>query len=133
MRLEMAQHVYPPYRLKPSRELANQLMQALGVPGQTDVVPPTYLIFLRGEQLGVNLFADLDISRQKALHGGQRYEWFAPVSFDDELDVTVSIGNITEKQARRGPIWFVDVNFEYHRVRDGELVVRELTRLIKQS
>jgi hypothetical protein len=125
-------HVYPPYRLQPDRGLARKFMTALGAEDD-GTVPPTYLIFLRGETLGVDLFRDLDIARQKALHGGQRYEWFAPVRFEDELAVTARIDRITEKQGKRGPVWFADVSFEYRRAADDELVLREVTRLVKQS
>lgn len=133
MRMERAGHVYPAYRIKPDRKLARQLMAGLGVDGEPERVPPTYMIFLRGETLGVDLFEDLDIPRQKALHGGQRYEWFGPISWDDELAVIAKVDRITEKQGKRGPIWFADVTFEYRRIRDDALVLRELTRLVKQS
>jgi hypothetical protein len=133
MRMERSGHVYPPYRIKPDRMLARQFMAGLGVDRETERVPPTYMIFLRGETLGVDLFRDLDIPRQKALHGGQRYEWFEPIVWGDELAVTAKVDNITEKQGKRGPIWFADVTFEYRRTRDDTLVLRELTRLIKQS
>lgn len=132
MNAAMARHVYAPYRLRPDREMAHKFTQALGVEGVPASVPPTYLIFLRGERLGIDLFRDLHIPREKALHGGQRYEWFAPVTFEDELEVTVRVESITEKQGKRGAIWFADVSFEYRRVRDGVLAVREITRLIKQ-
>ncbi|MBZ0148839.1 MAG: MaoC family dehydratase N-terminal domain-containing protein [Pseudorhodoplanes sp.] len=133
MKSAMQGHVYPPYRLQPNRELARKFMAALGVDKDPVSVPPTYLIFLRGETLGVDLFRDLDIPREKALHGGQRYEWFAPLNFEDELDVTARIDKITEKQGKRGAVWFADITFEYRRANDGELVVREVTRLVKQS
>jgi hypothetical protein len=133
MRMDRAGHVYPPYRLRPNRRLAKQFLTGLGLAGETDRVPPTYMIFLRGETLGVDLFKDLDIPRQKALHGGQRYEWFALIDWDDELNVTATIEKITEKQGKRGPVWFADVRFDYRRVDDDTLVLRELTRLIKQS
>ena len=108
-------------------------MAGLGIDDVPRHVPPTYLIFLRGEQRGVDLFKDLDIPRHQALHGGQRYEWFAPMAWDDELDVTVRIDSIAEKQGKRGPIWFANVSYEYRRVRDAALVVREVTRLVKQA
>jgi hypothetical protein len=133
MRQEQAGHVYPPYRLKPDRSLARQLMAGMGIEKEQERVPPTYMIFLRGEALGVDLFKDLDIPRQKALHGGQRYEWFEPISWDDELDVTAKVDKITEKQGKRGLVWFADITFEYCRARDGKLVLRELTRLVEQS
>lgn len=133
MRMDRLGHAYPPYRIKPDRTLARQFMAGLGIDGDPQRVPPTYMIFLRGETLGVDLFTDLDIPRQKALHGGQRYEWFEPITWDDELDVHAKVDKITEKQGKRGPIWFADVTFEYRRVGDNKLVLRELTRLVKQS
>jgi hypothetical protein len=133
MKTEMTEHVYAPFRLKAEPELARKFMAALGVNEPPATVPPTYLIFLRGERLGVDLFKDLDIPREKALHGGQRYEWYAPITFEDDLDVIARVGKIVEKQGKRGTIWFADVSFDYHRARDGKLAVREITRLIKQS
>jgi hypothetical protein len=133
MRMERSGHVYRPYRLRPDRALARQFMAGLGFEIEPVNVPPTYLIFLRGETLGVDLFKDLDISRLKALHGGQRYEWFAPITWDDELEVTATVDKITEKQGKRGPIWFADVRFEYRRASDGMLAVREITRIVEQS
>lgn len=133
MNVEMQGHIYPPYRLRPDRQLARKFMMALGVDTESKEPPPTYLVFLRGETLGVNLFKDLDIPREKALHGGQRYEWFSPVTFDDELDVTVRVDKIVEKEGKRGKVWFADVTYEYRFVQSGELAVREVTRLVKQS
>jgi hypothetical protein len=133
MRMDRVGHVYPPYRLKPDRALARKLMSGLGIDRTPDRVPPTYMIFLRGEGLGVDLFTDLDIPRQKALHGGQRYEWFAQLDWDEEVAVTATVDKIVEKQGKRGPVWFADVRFDYRRVRDDLLIVRELTRLVKQS
>lgn len=133
MRMERSGCVYPSYRLKPDRALARKFMAGLGFDVEPVDVPPTYLIFLRGEMLGVDLFRDLDIPRQKALHGGQRYEWFVPVTWDDEFDVTARVDKISEKQGKRGAIWFAEISFEYRRARDGILAVREVTRLVKQS
>lgn len=133
MRMDRAGHVYPPYRIKPDRALARQFLAGLGLPIEPEKVPPTYMIFLRAETRGVDLFTDLDIPRQKALHGGQRYEWFAPIGWDDELSVTATIEKITEKQGKRGPVWFADVRFDYRRASDDTLMLRELTRLVKQS
>jgi hypothetical protein len=132
MRTELQGRTYPPYTLRPDRAKAKQFMAALGVPDDGKV-PLTYLIFLRGETLGVDLFKDLDIPREKALHGGQRYEWFAPVTFDDELNVTATIDKVVEKQSKRGPIWFADISFEYRKKQGDELALREITRLVKQS
>ena len=132
MRTELQGRTYPPYTLRPDREKARKLMAALGAPEDGEV-PLTYLIFLRGETLGVDLFKDLDIPREKALHGGQRYEWFAPITFDDELNVTAHIDKVTEKQGKRGPIWFADISFEYRKAASNELALREVTRLVKQS
>ena len=131
MRVELQGRIYPSYRLRPDRDKARKFLTALGV-AENGKPPLTYLVFLRGEALGVDLFTDLDIPREKALHGGQRYEWFAPITFDDELSVTASIDRITEKQGKRGPIWFADISFEYRNA-NGDLALREVTRLVKQS
>jgi len=133
MKMSMQGHVYPPYRLTPDRARAREFMAALGVDTELAVPPPTYLVFLRGETLGVNLFADLDIPREKALHGGQRYEWFAPVTFDDAFDVTVTVDKMVEKTGKRGTVWFADVTFDYRFAGTDRLAVREVTRLVKQS
>jgi hypothetical protein len=133
MRMDRAGHVYPPYRLKPDRRLAKQFLVGLGLDTEPQTVPPTYMIFLRGETLGVDLFKDLDIPREKALHGGQRYEWFVPITWEDELKVTATVDKIVEKQGKRGPVWFADVCFDYRRASDDTLMLRELTRLVKQS
>lgn len=131
MRVDLQGRIYPPYKLRPDREMARKFMAALGA-AETGKPPLTYLVFLRGERLGVDLFKDLDIPREKALHGGQRYEWFAPITFEDDLSVTATIDRITEKQGKRGPIWFADVSFEYRKA-NGDLALREVTRLVKQS
>lgn len=133
MNLAMQGYVYPPYRLRPDRQLARKFMTALGVDAEPTELPPTYLVFLRGETLGVDLFRDLDIPREKALHGGQRYEWFSPLGFDDEFDVTVRVDKIVEKEGKRGKVWFADVTYEYRLAESGALALREVTRLVKQS
>ena len=124
---------YPPFRLRPSRELVRKYWRSLGGDADCALVPLTYLIFLRGAAHGVDLFRDLDIPRELALHGGQRYEWLAPVSMDDEIEVSVRVERVAEKASKSGPLWFVDVTYEYRRVQDGELALRETTRLIKRS
>jgi hypothetical protein len=124
---------YPPYRLTPDRQVGREYWKALGLDEAPAEVPLTYLIFLRGEKLGVDLFRDLDIPRHQALHGGQRYEWFQPVGWNDALDVSVRIERVTEKASRSGVLWFADVVYDYRRADSGELAVRETTRLIKRS
>src|SRR3546814_7539900 len=73
----------------------------MGLQSESENVPPTYLIFLRGEEHGVNLFTDLDIPRNRALHGGQKYEWFSPIQWDDSMEVTARVVTITEKTTKR--------------------------------
>jgi len=131
--MEMAGHVYPPFLLRPDKALAAKFLSGQGAAVDLDRVPPTYLIFLRAESRGANLFADLGIPRQKALHGGQRYEWRAALDWDDDLDVTVTVEKITERAGRGGRIWFADVAFDYVRVADGVPVLREITRLIERE
>ncbi|CAM5547556.1 hypothetical protein ECAE60S_04317 [Eoetvoesiella caeni] len=133
MRMEMQGHVYPPYLLKIDEDLAKKFLRSMGLESESENVPPTYLIFLRGEAHGVNLFTDLDIPRNRALHGGQKYEWFSPIQWDDSMEVTAKVVTITEKTTKSGPLWIADVEYDYTRAADGELVLRELTRIIKRS
>jgi hypothetical protein len=133
MRKEREGKTYPAYRLRPDRGLAAKYLAAQGAPEDLAAVPLTYMIFLRGEAHGVDLFKDLDIPRDKALHGGQRYEWHAAIGWDDALDVTATVERITEKAGKNGTLWFADVAYDYRRARDGVLALREITRIIKRS
>ena len=133
MRMEKQGYVYPAYQLKPNRDLGEKLLRSMGVDANPETVPPTYMIFLRGEAHGVDLFKDLDIPRNRALHGGQKYEWFGPIGWDDTLDVTAKVVRITEKTTKNGPLWIADVEYDYKSAESGKLVLRELTRVIKRS
>ncbi len=133
MRMDREGHVYPTYRLRPDRALGSKYIESQGAGADANGVPPTYMIFLRGEAHGVDLFADLDIPRQRALHGGQRYEWFAPIDWNDELDVTAKVTKITEKASKSGPLWFAEVEYQYRIARTGELALREITRVIQRG
>ena len=133
MRMQMQGHVYPVYRLTPNRELANKMLRSMGAAKDPETVPPTYLIFLRGESHGVDLFKDLDIPRDRALHGGQRYEWFEPIDWNTPLDVTVTIRKITEKTSKNGTLWFADVEYDYINADTRRLALREITRIIKRG
>lgn len=124
--------VFPSFQVTPDREMAAKFLRGQGADADSETVPPTYLIFLRGETRGADLFKTLDIPREKALHGGQRYEWHAPVAWDQPLDVSAKIESIVEKTGRNGTVWFADVSFEY-RDPDGTLAVREVTKLVKRS
>ena len=133
MRMDRQGHVYPTYRLKPDRGLAEKFLRGQGVDATPQHVPPTYMIFLRGEAAGIDLFRDLDIPREKALHGGQRYEWFAPIDWDDEVEVTATVETLVEKDGRGGKIWFADIAYDYVIAASGKQAMREITRIVKRS
>jgi hypothetical protein len=133
MNMQLEGKVYPPYRLKPDRALAAKMLAGQGITADAGAVPPTYFIFLRGETRGVDLFADLDIPREKALHAGQRYEWHAPVGWDDEVEVTARIAKLTAKESKAGKLWFADVEYEYRVLPARTLALREITRLVKRG
>lgn len=133
MNMQLEGKVYPPYRLKPDRALAAKMLAGQGLGGDGGAVPPTYFIFLRGETRGVDLFTDLDIPREKALHAGQRYEWHAPVAWDDEVEVTARIAKLTAKESKAGKLWFADVEYEYRILPARTLALREITRLVKRG
>lgn len=133
MNMQLEGKVYPPYRLRPDRALAAKMLAGQGLAGVPAEVPPTYFIYLRGETRGVNLFADLDIPRDRALQAGQRYEWFAPIGWDDEVEVTARIATLTEKQSKSGKLWFADIEFEYRLLPARTLALREITRVVKRG
>lgn len=137
MNMQLEGKVYPPYRLKADRALAAKMFAGQGLAGAPAAapaaVPPTYFIYLRGEARGVNLFADLDIPRERALQAGQRYEWFQPIGWDDEVEVTARIAKLAEKQSKSGKLWFADVEFEYRTLPRRTLALRETTRIVKRG
>jgi hypothetical protein len=133
MNMQLEGKVYPPYRLRPDRALAAKMYAGQGLAGTPAEVPPTYLLYLRGETRGVNLFADLDIPRDRALQAGQRYEWFAPVGWDDELEVTTRIKKLTAKESKSGKLWFAEIEFEYRTLPARTLALRETTRVVKRG
>ena len=133
MNMHLDGKVYPPYLLRPDRALAAKMLAGQGLPAESATVPPTYFIFLRGETRGVDLFADLDIPREKALHAGQRYEWLAPIGWDDEVEVTVRIAKLSAKEGKGGKLWFADVEYEYRALPARTLALREITRLVKRG
>ena len=98
MRKEREGHIYPRYTLRPNRDLAEKYLASQGAPLDLSALPLTYMIFLRGEAHGIDLFQDLDIPRTKALHGGQRYEWFAPIGWNDERLAARDVWRIAEEQ-----------------------------------
>ena len=132
MNMDRQGHVFPPFTVRPDKALAEKLLRGQGAAVDLDTVPPTYMIFLRGETRGTNLFEELGIDRRRALHGGQRYEWHGPIAWDEELSVTATVEKITEKQGRSGRIWFADVALDYARA-DGTPALREITRLIERE
>jgi hypothetical protein len=132
MRAEREGWVYPAYRISADRDLVEKYLVSQQAPSDLESVPLTYMIFLRGETRGVDLFTDLGIPRERALHGGQRYEWFAPVGWDDELEVVTTIRKITEKAGKSGTLWFADVDYDY-RLADGRLALRETTQIIERG
>lgn len=132
MNMEKQGTVFPPYKVTPDRRLARLFMEGSGVDVDPVEVPPTYLIFLRGETLGVNVFTELNIPRQKALHGGQRYDWVRPVQWGETLTTTVSVKSIIEKQGSNGKIWFADIEYAYDD-ETGARVVTEISRLIERE
>ncbi len=132
MNLDRQGYVFPPFTVRAERALAEKLLRGQGAAVDLETVPPTYMIFLRGETRGANLFEKLGIHRKRALHGGQRYEWIEPIAWEEELSVTATVETITEKQGRSGKIWFADVALDYARA-DGTRVLREITRLIERE
>ena len=132
MNMDRQGYVFPPFTVRPEKALAEKLLRGQGAAVDLETVPPTYMIFLRGETRGADLFEALGIDRRRALHGGQRYEWHEPLAWDEALSVTATVETIAEKQGRSGRIRFAEVALDYARA-DGTKVLREITRLIERE
>ena len=56
------------------------------------------------------------------LHASQTYEVERPIRAGDELDVSFTIVDITEKSGRSGDLVFVEREYEFLDARDGSRV-----------
>lgn len=109
------------FTVEPKREHARQFADAIGDPnpiysdehyakgtvyGET-TVPPTYLIALGN---GGELPIQLDYRRM--LHGEQEFLYHRPVRFGEQLECTMSVADLYEREGKSGPMQFLVLDTE---------------------
>lgn len=69
----------------------------------------------------------------RVLHGEAAWEFVAPVRVGDELTVTHRVGEVTEREGKRGgSMTMVGIEYEF-RNQDGDVVVRRKDTLIERG
>lgn len=81
-------------------------------------VPPTFLnSSIQTSITGSNPVDAMGISRSRALHAGQEYEFLAPLYVGDELTGRTTLVSVTEKEGRSGKLRFLVLETRF--TRDG--------------
>jgi acyl dehydratase len=77
-------------------------VQAARDAGYADVVaPPMFAVVYSAPSVGPPIFdPDLEINFAMMVHGGQQFEWEAPVVAGDEITTTASVKDISERDGR---------------------------------
>jgi len=88
-------------------------------------VPPTFLnSSIQAGITGVNPVDALGISRRRALHAGQEYEYLMPIYVGDVLTGTTTLTEVSEKEGRSGKLRFLTLETRFRRDGDEVAVVR---------
>jgi len=90
-------------------------------PRWTKEAPPTFLVALAPVSLHL---ADAEEYGQGWLNGGNRFEYFAPVSIGDEITATGRVADVYEKSGSSGDLLFII--FETNYVNQEGVVVAKL-------
>jgi acyl dehydratase len=77
-------------------------VEAARAAGYADVVaPPMFAVVYSAPALGPALFdPDIELNFAMMVHGGQEFEWGAPVVAGDEITTTASVKDISERDGR---------------------------------
>lgn len=94
-------------------------------------VPPTFLnSSIQAGITGINPVDALGISRSRALHAGQEYEYLAPIYVGDLLTGRTTLTELSEKSGRSGKLRFLTLETRF--LRDGEEVVVVRNRVVER-
>ncbi|MGL3150363.1 FAS1-like dehydratase domain-containing protein [Microbacterium sp. A82] len=91
--------------------------EAAGLPAP--VVPPTFSVASAHWSVP-GAMPDLQLDLRGVLAGGNEWEYLAPISVGDELEVTTSVESVEQKQSGRGPMVIITVRTDFRC--EGELV-----------
>lgn len=115
-------------------ELRYALRDEEGVFACTDgptPVPPTFLnSSIQTLVTGANPVDLLGLSRQRALHAGQDYEYLRPVFVGDRLRGRTTLASVSEKQGRSGRLRFLTLETRFER--DGVEVAIVRNRVVER-
>ena len=77
-------------------------VEAARAAGYADVVaPPMFAVVYSAPALGPAIFdPDIELNFAMMVHGGQEFEWGAPVVAGDEITTTASVKDISERDGR---------------------------------
>ena len=88
-------------------------------------VPPTFLnSSIQAGVTGVNPVDAMGISRKRALHAGQEYEYLRPIHVGDVLVGRTTLTEVTEKSGRSGRLRFLTLETRFSREGVEVAVVR---------
>lgn len=94
-------------------------------------VPPTFLnSSIQAGVTGVNPVDAMGISRRRALHAGQDYEYLQPIHVGDLLTGRTTLTEVTEKSGRSGRLRFLTLETRFRR--DGVEVAIVRNRVVER-
>ncbi|MYA97492.1 MAG: MaoC family dehydratase [Nitrospinae bacterium] len=110
-----------PYRVRVEQGAIEKFADAIGddnpaYRGIDAIAPPTFPTTFRPGDAYPDLPPDFG---DVGLHASQVYEVERPIRAGDELDVSFTIVDITEKSGRTGDLVFVEREYEFTDARDG--------------
>lgn len=113
-----------PFRVRVEQGAIEKFADAIGddspdYRGPDAVAPPTFPTSFRSKDAYPDLPPDFG---DVGLHASQVYEVERPIRAGDELDVSFTIVDITEKSGRTGDLVFVEREYEFTDARDGSRV-----------
>ena len=113
-----------PYRVRVEQGAIEKFADAIGddnpaYRGPDAVAPPTFPTTFRPKDAYPDLPLDFG---DVGLHASQVYEVERPIRASDELDVSFTIVDITEKSGRTGDLVFVEREYEFTDAGDGSRV-----------
>ena len=94
-------------------------------------VPPTFLnSSIQAGITGVNPVDVMGISRKRALHAGQEYDYLQPIYVGDFLTGRTTLTEVTEKTGRSGKLRFLTLETRFRR--DGVDVAVVRNRVVER-